>query len=239
LPDSDATPFAGSWLAEPTETDLAKRELADALRQLLHSLGRSGATPDEIRAFAAQIREGREQLGRTARVASSGEGDGKPFLPGMEDFLDRSPITGQANPIAPPAVLRRDMAARRVTGEVTFDAAFEGAPGIVHGGFVAALLDEALGMATIFSGSTGMTVELVTRYRRHTPVSTPLRLEARLVSVEGRRILTSGELLCGDEVIVEASGLFIAVDSGKFAALAAARAERGEGPGTSGERRKR
>jgi hypothetical protein len=127
---------------------------------------------DEIRAVAARIREGQERLGRTAR-AEIGPIDGKPFLPGMEDFLDRSPITGQANPIAPPAVLRRDMEARRVTGEVSFGAAFEGAPGIVHGGFVAALLDEALGMATIFSGSTGMTVELVTRYRSHTPVATP------------------------------------------------------------------
>jgi acyl-coenzyme A thioesterase PaaI-like protein len=228
LPDRDATPFADPWHSEPTETDLAKRELADVLRQLLHSLGRSGATPDEIRAAAAQIREVQEQLARTAR-ANGGAIDGKPFLPGMEDFVDRSPITGLANPLAPPAVLRRDMEARRVTGEVTFDAAFEGAPGIVHGGFVAALLDEALGMATIFSGSTGMTVELVTRYRSHTPVATPLRLEARLVSVEGRRIQTAGELLCGDDVIVEASGLFIAVDSDKFAALAAARAERGEG----------
>ena len=230
MPDPDATQFAGSWLAEPTEIDLAKRELADVLRELLHSLNRSGATPDEIRALAARIREGREQLGRTARTEVGALAiDGKPFLPGMEDFVDRSPITGQANPLAPPAVLRRDMEARRVTGEVTFDAAFEGAPGIVHGGFVAALLDEALGMATIFSGSTGMTVELVTRYRRHTPVATPLHLEARLVSAEGRRIRTAGELLCGDDVIAEASGLFIAVDSGKFAELAAARAERGEG----------
>ena len=228
MTDPDPTPFAGTWLYEPTETDLAKRELADALRQLLHSLGRSGATPDEIRAFAARIREGREPLVRTAR-SKGGAIDDTRFLPGMEDFLDRSPITGQANPLAPPAVLRRDMGAERVTGEVTFGPAFEGAPGIVHGGFVAALLDEALGMATIFSGSTGMTVELVTRYRRHTPVATPLRLEARLVSTEGRRIRTSGQLLCGDDVIVEATGLFIAVDSGKFAALAAARAERGEG----------
>jgi hypothetical protein len=59
-------------------------------------------------------------------------------------------------------------------------------------------------------------------------VPTPRRLEVRL-SAEGRRIRPAGELLCGDDVIVEASGLFIAVDSGKFAALAAARAERGEG----------
>jgi acyl-coenzyme A thioesterase PaaI-like protein len=228
LPDPDAMPFAGSWLAEPTETDPAKRDLARELRQLLHSLGRSGATADEMRQFAARIREGRERLGRSSRT-NAGAIDGRSFPPGMEDFLDRSPITGQANPLAPPAVLRRDMEARRVTGEVTFDAAFEGAPGIVHGGFVAALLDEALGMATIFSGSTGMTVELVTRYRRHTPVSTPLRLAAWLVSTEGRRIRTAGELLCGDDVLALASGLFIAVDSGKFAALAAARAERDDG----------
>jgi acyl-coenzyme A thioesterase PaaI-like protein len=227
LPDPDATPFAGPWHSEPTATDLAKRELADALRQLLHSLGRSGAPPEEIRFVAARIREGRERIGSTARP-KVGAVDGTPFLPGMDDFLDRSPITGQSNPLAPPAVLRRDMEGRRVTGDVTFGTAFEGAPGIVHGGFVAALLDEALGMATIFSGSTGMTVELVTRYRRHTPVATPLRLEARLVSVEDRRIRTAGELLCGDDVIVEASGLFIAVDRGKFAALTAARAERGE-----------
>ncbi len=229
MSDPDATRFAGSWLSQPTESDLAKRELAEELRELLHSLGRSGATPDEIRAVAARIRDGREPLGRVTRVAKGGAIDGKPFLPGMEDFLDRSPITGLANPLAPPAVLRRHMETRRVTGEVNFGAAFEGAPGIVHGGFVAALLDEALGMATIFSGSTGMTVELVTRYRRHTPVATPLRLEAQLVSTEGRRIRTAGELLCGDDVIVEATGLFIAVDTGKFAALAAARAERGEG----------
>ena len=67
--------------------------------------------------------------------------------------------------IAPPATLATDLDAKLVRGEVEFGPAFEGAPGIVHGGFVAALLDEALGMATIFSGGPGMTGELTTRFR--------------------------------------------------------------------------
>lgn len=88
------------------------------------------------------------------------------------------------------------------------------------------MLDEALGLAAVFSGRSAMTVELTTRYHRHTPVPVPLRLEARLVSVEGRRIRTEGELCQREERIAEASGLFIAVDAEKFARLAEARARR-------------
>ncbi len=89
----------------------------------------------------------------------------------------------------------------------------------MHGGFVAALLDEALGMATIFSGGPGMTGELTTRFRHHTPVATRLRVEARLDSVDGRKLYTSGELYHGDLAVVEASGLFIAVQGSKFQEL--------------------
>jgi acyl-coenzyme A thioesterase PaaI-like protein len=147
----------------------------------------------------------------------------------MEDFLDRGPITGHANPMAPPAALALDPDAGVVRGEVVFGAAFEGAPGLVHGGFVAAVLDEALGMACVFSGTQGMTAELTTRFRHHTPVATPLRVEARLVSVDGRKIRTAGELYHDDLVVAEASGLFIGVDTGKFERLAAARSERESG----------
>jgi acyl-coenzyme A thioesterase PaaI-like protein len=148
------------------------------------------------------------------------------MVPGMEDFRDRSPITGRADPVAPPASLTPDPDAGIVTGEVTFGLAFEGAPGCVHGGFVAAVLDEALGMASVFSGGPGMTAELTARYRQHTPVSTSLRIEARLASVEGRKIRTTGELYDGDVVTAEGSGLFIAVDAAKFEKLLADRSER-------------
>jgi hypothetical protein len=53
-----------------------------------------------------------------------------------------------------------------------------------------------------------------------------LRVEARLVSVEGRKIRTAGELYRGDLAVAEGAGLFIAVDAGKFEELTAARSER-------------
>jgi acyl-coenzyme A thioesterase PaaI-like protein len=101
----------------------------------------------------------------------------------MDTFHDRGPIAGRSNPISPPASLEIDVDARRVVGRVEFGKAFEGAPGCVHGGFVAAVLDEALGMACIFGGGPAMTAELTTRYRRHTPIETPLKIEAKLDGV--------------------------------------------------------
>jgi acyl-coenzyme A thioesterase PaaI-like protein len=195
--------------AQPTAEALAKREVAAELRAFIHAIGASGASAEQMRELAAQLRAQSDLLTDAGRRRAAA-----PAVPvvlvGMEDFLDRSPITGHANPMAPPASLAVDLEAGVIRGEVHFGAAFEGAPGLVHGGFVAAVLDEALGMACVFTGTQGMTGELTTR----------------LVSVDGRKIRTAGEIYHGDLVLAEASGLFIAVDTGKFERLAAARSER-------------
>jgi len=212
---------------EGGEESAARREVADELRTLGHALPGSAASADELRAVADELRRQAEAIREARGGATTSEPGGPVTVPGMEDFHERSPIAGHSNPLAPPAILGVDADASVVVGEVTFGPAFEGAPGIVHGGFVAALLDEALGMASALSGRACMTAELTTRYRQHTPVATLLRVEARLVSVEGRKVRTTGELYDGDEVIAEASGLFIAVDAGKFAQLADAREGKG------------
>ena len=205
-----------------TEESSARREVADALRELNHALGGSQASTQQLQEVAARLRS----QGETLQGAREGGAPSTPTepatVPGMEDFHDRSPIAGRANPLAPPAMLGVDPDASIVVGEVTFGAAFEGAPGCVHGGFVSAVLDEALGMASALSGRACMTAELTTRYHQHTPVSIPLRIEARLTLVEGRKVRTSGELRHGDTVVAEASGLFIAVDAAKFEQLAVA-----------------
>jgi acyl-coenzyme A thioesterase PaaI-like protein len=209
---------------EPSDEALARRAVAAELRAFIHAIGASGASAEQMRELAAQLRAQSDVLVGTRRRPAAAA---KPVaLAGMEDFLDRSPITGHANPMAPPAALAVDVDAGVIRGEVHFGAAFEGAPGIVHGGFVAAVLDEALGMACVFSGTQGMTGELTTRFAHHTPVATPLRVEARLVSVEGRKIRTAGEIYHGDLAVAEGRGLFVAVDTAKFEQLAAARSER-------------
>ena len=199
----------------------AKRRLAASLRTLLDTLNATQATSEELLAFASHVDEAAARF--EARLPE--EGDGRAAT-GMEDFFERGPIAGLANPLAPPATFERDDEARIVHGTVTFGNAFEGGPGIVHGGFLASVLDEALGVATTFSGDPALTGELTVRYHRATPTRQPLRIEARCDGREGRRVHLSGELYLGDEVCVSAKGLFIAIVYDKFVELNEERAKR-------------
>jgi acyl-coenzyme A thioesterase PaaI-like protein len=106
---------------------------------------------------------------------------------------------------------------------VVFGSAYEGPPGSVHGGFVAAAFDEVLGFANSLSGSPGMTARLIVNYRQPTPLYTELRFDARLDRVEGRKIFTTGEVYAGDRLTAEAEGLFVSVDREKFQRLFATR----------------
>ena len=212
---------------ETTPIWLAKRKLAAELRRVSNSLCDSEANETDILALAELIGEktdflhNRERSERRASPVPS-------IVPGMENFFDRGPIAGRSNPISPPASFEIDVDARRVLGEVEFGKAFEGAPGCVHGGFVAAVLDEALGMACIFGGGPAMTAELTTRYLRHTPIEMPLKIEAKLDGVEGKKIRTSGRVTSEGVTLVDSRGLFIVVGTEKFEALL--NAERDESP---------
>jgi acyl-coenzyme A thioesterase PaaI-like protein len=96
-----------------------------------------------------------------------------------------------------------------VMSELTMRAIHEGPAGFVHGGWVAALLDQLLGSANIVSGHPAMTGELKIRYRSGTPYGVPLVLRARTDSVDGRRVHASGEITVAGKVSAEATGLFI------------------------------
>ncbi|NNL65783.1 MAG: PaaI family thioesterase [Myxococcales bacterium] len=84
-----------------------------------------------------------------------------------------------------------------------------GAPGVVHGGIQAALLDEVLGTA----GHLGFdapdvdiaTVDFSLRYRRPCPAGETLVIAGELQRVEGRDVFVSGQIrnLAGD-VLTEA-----------------------------------
>ncbi len=189
------------------------------LRELLALLPSTGADAEAFRHATNAARE------LTAALSAHGEGDreGDGEIPGMGDYLERGPITGHSNPIAPPFQVWADWEDRVARGVGRFGSAHEGGPGIAHGGFVAAVLDEALGMATIFSGGPGMTGELTIRYRRPTPLHRELSIVARLDEQSGRRLTMSAELHDGETLIADASALFVAVGDETFSALDAER----------------
>ena len=88
-------------------------------------------------------------------------------------------------------------------------AAYEGPPTYVHGGMLALVFDEVLGIANIANGNPGMTGSLAIRYRRPTPLFQPLRWVAWIDRIEGRRVQSKGQVWSGDTLCAEADGLFI------------------------------
>lgn len=120
------------------------------------------------------------------------------------------PMAGPVNAIAPPIVIRAD--GDRAIGEATYDARFEGMPGLVQGGFLAAGFDLMLGQAVLLSGLAGPTGTLTVRYRSPTPIDSLLRYETWTERIEGRRIHVAGTLthVASGTVTAEAEGIFIA-----------------------------
>ena len=64
----------------------------------------------------------------------------------------------------------------------------QGWKGVVHGGILAALLDEAMAQRLRFSGTHAVTASLTIRYRRPAPTEGVLVVEARIVSDHTRAL---------------------------------------------------
>ncbi|HEY3843405.1 MAG TPA: PaaI family thioesterase [Acidimicrobiales bacterium] len=123
-------------------------------------------------------------------------------------------VSGKANPMGMDADLQ--MVGDEAEMQVTLGAAFEGAPGRAHGGVVAALIDEVMGLVLSLAGTPAFTGKLAVTYRAPTPVGVPLRARARLSHRRGRKITITAELHGGDTLLAEAEGLFIAVEASQF-----------------------
>lgn len=128
--------------------------------------------------------------------------------PGDDGALfERSPLTGRSNPIATPLELHFD--GLRTYGSTTFDEAYEGPPGTVHGGFVISAFDDLLGVAQAASGSAGLTGTLTVRLHAPTPLHERIEYEAGVHGREGRKILAWGRSTLDGRLLAEAEGVFI------------------------------
>ncbi|MEU4894655.1 PaaI family thioesterase [Streptomyces sp. NPDC044780] len=101
-----------------------------------------------------------------------------------------------------------------VTAEFTVRSGHQGAPGLAHGGVLAAALDETLGSLNWLQRVIAVTGRLETDFVRPVPVGTQLHLEARVTAVHGRKIYCSATGRIGGpdgSLAVRAQALFIEV----------------------------
>lgn len=203
---------------------LEMRRLADAARVVIERLASTDAPHDVIERAASHLELAAAELAGPAKTrsyegfAESANAGGDPHA-----FFDHSPIIGLANPIAPP--LRIEWGGSKIVARAVFGSAYEGPPGSVHGGCIAAAFDEVLGMAQSLGGQPGMTGTLSVKYRNPTPLHAEVRFEGTLDRVDGRKIFTSGKCFAGTTMTAEAEGLFIRVDFSKIAEMMARRSE--------------
>lgn len=182
-------------------TDRATR-LADAVRAVVQTTVVSEVGDAEVDEAIGHLEAARALLERETLPGSFGvrfNTDGTRRAWG-------NAVTGTRNPIAPPVVLEHD--GDRTWGEVTLGPGYEGPPGLVHGGILAAILDQILGAAAENAGAPGMTGTLTVRYRRGTPLGS-IRAEAWLDRREGVKTFTRGQISTADGVTAEAEGVFI------------------------------
>lgn len=208
-----------TWTGHDTEAGEARLRMSQATRLAIAELVSTTASEADL-AEAASLVERAVELLAARPHGRPYEGRAEGSL-GETSFVDHSPFVGWLNPLAPP--IRVEVTDDRVIGTAVYGTPYEGPPGCLHGGFIAAGFDEVLGFAQSLGGQAGMTGRLDITFRSPTPLHREVRYVGRVVSVDGRKILTHATLSDGDRLCAEATGLFISIDPAVFQRLLTSR----------------
>jgi acyl-coenzyme A thioesterase PaaI-like protein len=184
----------------------ALAHLAARLRALVQAVVTADAPPDALGAASDAVERALAALAPHVPAEPlprhPASGGGTPA-----DLMPFDPVVGRLSPLAPPVEIAWHDG--RSHARVVFEAPYEGPPGCVHGGVLAAVFDQVFNVANLMAGVAGPTARLELRYRRPTPLRTPVVFEGWVARTEGRRVHTEGRLRHGDEVTVHASGEFV------------------------------
>jgi acyl-coenzyme A thioesterase PaaI-like protein len=105
-----------------------------------------------------------------------------------------------------------DNGKNEVFSEYTVPEDYQGYPGIVHGGIVAAMLDEVVGRVAMIGDHHHfmLSVRLEVKYRQIVPTETPLRIVGRIKRLRGRLGKAVGQVILPDGTIAAESELTLA-----------------------------
>lgn len=129
--------------------------------------------------------------------------------------MDDRAVAGPANPTAVDFEARRE--GDEVVADACFGAAFEGAPGRVHGGMVAAVFDDLVGFILGMVGNPGFTGRLTIDYKAPVPTERPVEFRARLRERTERKLLVDADVRLGEKVLATCEATMILVDGERWA----------------------
>lgn len=200
--------MTGFQLDDTSEDEVARQAalyepFTQAVRGLVDATIRTLVDDEEVRTAQAEIeaitdRLRRRQIDGAFGVRWHPERRGRPW---------GNAVIGLRNPIAPPLAIEVDPSGRSWS-DFRLGAAYEGPPGLVHGGVVSLILDQMLGQAAGAGGRPGMTGTLTIVYRQGTPLG-DLKAEAWIDRTEGIKTFAKGRIIGPAGVTAEAEGVFI------------------------------
>jgi uncharacterized protein (TIGR00369 family) len=119
-------------------------------------------------------------------------------------------VCGENNAAGLKLRIRTDAERGESTADVTFAEHFQGWAKIVHGGLLAAVLDEAMIYAAGAKGLKCVTGEMTVRYVKPASTGVAYKLTGRFVEEKGRIVIAESKLLDSDgqEVARASSKLF-------------------------------
>lgn len=97
-----------------------------------------------------------------------------------------------------------------IYAQATLNENQQGAPGIAHGGALAAMLDEAMGAAAWQAGYKVLAISLKVDYLRPVHLGTQVEVLASVTKKEGRKVFARGEIVLPDgEKATVGEGIFV------------------------------
>lgn len=198
---TDDARFGETPLAQTVAAAGAMRRLSSLLLSLEH------AHP-AVDAMLAKFTEWEGELAAAAPTDSAPRIGEVPHDP-RRVYLNHATDIGAYNPSFPEYRFDRIDPAS-ATGWVCFPLAYEGPPGLVHGGFLGVFFDCVIQHHNCVTGLSGKTRSLAVTFRRPTPLLTELRFDITRSEIERgitstARLLLDAEVLCTGEVTTLAS----------------------------------
>jgi len=125
---------------------------------------------------------------------------------------DRCYVCGQKNPIGLAVEFTIDREAKRSSARFTPKADHQGYQGIVHGGILTSLLDEAMGKLAFSLGIPAVTAEITVKFKSPATPGEELQVSGKIIEESHRLIQATARIERGPIVIAEATGKLLRLE---------------------------
>ena len=95
--------------------------------------------------------------------------------------------------------------------EVTLGESYVGAPGMVHGGILAACFDQVAGYCAVYNHYLGFTASLEIEYKKPAYLYRELTFTAQVTEAAKRHAVVEAQCREGDQLLARCQGVFVRI----------------------------